>query len=688
MAESTSGATVVAFVAARSSDTVIVSNPHGSTVTGQIRIVPDAGAGTTLPVLFSLPGQGSQTFPNVLSALGVSATPAILVVEGSDTLSVSDVPLRLAFPDRPLTLPIVFNLGAPATGSLVLGILNGLVRVNIYEHATSVTPLVSRTYSAAGEQVMRFRYVDLLPAGVAISDGYATVSPLSGQAVALTENPPTRRRAAGRGAPPPPVLSLTGSPACEFTTGIHASVPSVAGATYRWTLVNATTGALTGSSVDLALGSQGYASLKLVMVFSGSTSTAETNIAIEGKSVYTSSSATSVTLGQDATIDWALAGTAPTSQTLSGTDFATVNLDPAATSYSYHPTTFGPKTYALSANNACGTGTANGDYSVSAACSTPHIDSFTNNGPVCAGSPAQLTWATYGSGTVTIDHGVGTVADSGSIAVSPAVTTVYTITKTASCGSDSRTTTVTATHPVITSLTASPSTVPGGGTSTITGNYTNGVSWTMRSSLDNSLSATSGSGASPAVVTYTRDIAGGTDTITFTVTDACGNTTSQTTTICSAIGITTSGPTTFCQGGSVTLTAYAGTAYSWSTGATTAAITVNATGTYSVTDKGGSGCTSTASRSVTVTNPAITSLTASPSTVPGGGTSTITGNYTNGVTWTMSSSLSNSLSTGSGSGAGPAVVTYTRDTALGADTITFTVTDACGNTTSQTTVIN
>jgi hypothetical protein len=40
----------------------------------------------------------------------------------------------------------------------------------------------------------------------------------------------------------------------------------------------------------------------------------------------------------------------------------------------------------------------------------------------------------------------------------------------------------------------------------------------------------------------------------------------------------------------------------------------------------------------------------------------------------MSSSLSNSLSATSGSGAGPAVVTYTRDIALGPDTATFTVT--------------
>lgn len=47
--------------------------------------------------------------------------------------------------------------------------------------------------------------------------------------------------------------------------------------------------------------------------------------------------------------------------------------------------------------------------------------------------------------------------------------------------------------------------------------------------------------------------------------------------------ITPSGPTTFCIGDSVTLTAQAAGSYSWSTGATTQAITVTTSGTYSVT---------------------------------------------------------------------------------------------------------
>ncbi|HQZ77550.1 MAG TPA: hypothetical protein PK190_06265, partial [Bacteroidia bacterium] len=56
--------------------------------------------------------------------------------------------------------------------------------------------------------------------------------------------------------------------------------------------------------------------------------------------------------------------------------------------------------------------------------------------------------------------------------------------------------------------------------------------------------------------------------------------------------ITAGGPTTFCPGGSVTLTANTGTSYLWSTGATTKSITVNASGSYSVTVNNGS-CSAT-----------------------------------------------------------------------------------------------
>jgi hypothetical protein len=68
--------------------------------------------------------------------------------------------------------------------------------------------------------------------------------------------------------------------------------------------------------------------------------------------------------------------------------------------------------------------------------------------------------------------------------------------------------------------------------------------------------------------------------------------------------ITANGPTSFCIGGNVTLTSNIENQYQWSTGTndTLQAITVNTSGTYTVTITNIYGCSSTATQTVTVYN--------------------------------------------------------------------------------------
>lgn len=90
--------------------------------------------------------------------------------------------------------------------------------------------------------------------------------------------------------------------------------------------------------------------------------------------------------------------------------------------------------------------------------------------------------------------------------------------------------------------------------------------------------------------------------------------------------ITANGPLTFCAGNSVTLTSSAATSYLWSTGATTQAITVSTSGTYSLTVSNVSGCTAgSAATTVTVNaNPSTPVVTASgPVTFCAGGSVTL-----------------------------------------------------------------
>ncbi|MBL7872955.1 MAG: gliding motility-associated C-terminal domain-containing protein [Cyclobacteriaceae bacterium] len=64
--------------------------------------------------------------------------------------------------------------------------------------------------------------------------------------------------------------------------------------------------------------------------------------------------------------------------------------------------------------------------------------------------------------------------------------------------------------------------------------------------------------------------------------------------------VTPSGTTTLCDGATVTLTAPAGFSYTWSTGATTQAIVVSATGSYSVVVANASNCASAPSDAIQV----------------------------------------------------------------------------------------
>lgn len=82
--------------------------------------------------------------------------------------------------------------------------------------------------------------------------------------------------------------------------------------------------------------------------------------------------------------------------------------------------------------------------------------------------------------------------------------------------------------------------------------------------------------------------------------------------------ITASGSTSFCAGGSVSLTATSGANYLWSNGATTQSITVNQSGSYSVTVSNGSNCSAISSATtVTVSQIPVTANASSTSICAG-----------------------------------------------------------------------
>ncbi|HEY6323796.1 MAG TPA: hypothetical protein VJA16_19820 [Thermoanaerobaculia bacterium] len=154
------------------------------------------------------------------------------------------------------------------------------------------------------------------------------------------------------------------------------------------------------------------------------------------------SATASLAAGSPQTFSWTLGGAGPFSQSLTGTELANVALGAADRGYTFAPQAPGPHTATLAVKGRCGSDARTVSYDVQQSCAMPHIDSFTTNYPngssvFCTGDTATLSWQTSGSGDVTISPSVGSVGPSGSVNVTANAPTTYTITKTATCGTDS-----------------------------------------------------------------------------------------------------------------------------------------------------------------------------------------------------------------------------------------------------------
>ena len=131
----------------------------------------------------------------------------------------------------------------------------------------------------------------------------------------------------------------------------------------------------------------------------------------------------------------------------------------------------------------------------------------------------------------------------------------------------------------------------------------------------------------------------GTYSVTGTDAKSCSATSTGTSVTVNAnpvVTISAGGPTTFCQGNSVSLNAAGAATYLWSNGATTSSISVNASGTYSVTGTNANNCRATSAGSAVVVNqnPVVNISAGGPTTFCQG--SNVALNATGGVSYLWS----------------------------------------------------
>jgi len=151
--------------------------------------------------------------------------------------------------------------------------------------------------------------------------------------------------------------------------------------------------------------------------------------------------------------------------------------------------------------------------------------------------------------------------------------------------------------------------------------------------------------------------------------------------------ITAGGATSFCTGGSVELTSSASTGNTWSTNATTQAITVTSSGSYTVTVTDNNGCTaSSAATTVNVSNAPAPTVTASATQACSGDVVTLTSSTADSYVWSNGATTQTIQVTATGAFS---VVTTNADACAGVGTsntvnVTFTATPtAAGSFTSN-----
>jgi hypothetical protein len=290
--------------------------------------------------------------------------------------------------------------------------------------------------------------------------------------------------------------------------------------------------------------------------------------------------------------------------TATGSVTVTVNPVPTATITASGPTTFcaggsvtltAPDGYSYLWSNGATTRAitvnASGTYSVTTtlgSCTATDSVTVTVNPTPSATITANgpLTFCEGGNVTLTAPDGYAYLWSNGATSQSITVNASGTYTVTTTLGSctatDSKTVTVNP-APSATISANGPLTFCEGGNVTLTAPAASSYAWSTGATTQSITVNSSGT----YTVTTTLGSCSATDSVTVTV-----NPTPSAT-------ITANGPLTFCEGGNVTLTAPAASSYAWSNGATTQSITVDASGTYTVTTTLGS-CTATDSKTVTV----------------------------------------------------------------------------------------
>ena len=163
--------------------------------------------------------------------------------------------------------------------------------------------------------------------------------------------------------------------------------------------------------------------------------------------------------------------------------------------------------YALTATGPGGTATSSA--TVTVIYPAPTVSLTASPQTIQAGQSATLTWSSTNADNVSIDQGIGNIAASGSLTVTPMQTTTYTITATGPGGTVTSSASVTVTYPAPTvTISVNPQTITAGQSTTLTWSSTNASTAVIDQGIGN-VGASGSTTVSPSGdTTYTITVTG------------------------------------------------------------------------------------------------------------------------------------------------------------------------------------
>ncbi|MEI6124314.1 MAG: PKD domain-containing protein [Bacteroidota bacterium] len=240
----------------------------------------------------------------------------------------------------------------------------------------------------------------------------------------------------------------------------------------------------------------------------------------------------------------------------------------------------------------------------------PVISSSASPNTICNGETSSLSASSTLSGT-SYSWMPGNLAGS-PVTIAPTLTTTYTVTGTLTGCTGSTTVSINVNPIPIVTASASPTTICSGQSSTLTAGGATTYQWMLGALV-----------GTPVTVTPTLNT---TYTVTGTASGCTGSTTVSITVNPIPIVTASASPTSICSGQTATLTANGATTFLWMPGNLTGSpinVTPTSTTIYTVTGTT-SGCTATATTTVTLNPAMVITPSASPASICNGATASLT----------------------------------------------------------------